>query len=78
MRINWRIRLQSRSFWVAIFALVGFILGEFGVWDVGKFNSLVDLLLWLLVTSGVIIDHTTPGIVDSDRALTYGKDGDVS
>ncbi|MHC8516760.1 phage holin [Sporosarcina sp. ITBMC105] len=75
MRINWRIRLQSRAFWVALFALVGFVLGEFGVWDAGKYNTFVDLLLFVLVAAGVIIDPTTDGINDSERALGYKRLG---
>lgn len=78
MRINWKIRLQSRSFWVAIFALVGFVLGEFGVWEAGRYEMLVDLILFALVAAGVIIDPTTGGLSDSERALGYGKGGDVS
>lgn len=75
MRINWKIRLQSRSFWVAIFALIGFILGEFGVWEAGRYEMLVDLLLFALVAAGVVIDPTTGGLNDSERAMKYNKPG---
>lgn len=78
MKINWKIRLQSRKFWVAMFALVGFVLGEFGVWEAGRYETLVDLLLFALIAAGVVVDPTTEGLNDSKRALEYGKtDGDV-
>lgn len=75
MKINWRIRLQSRKFWVAAFALIGFILGEFGVWEVGKFETLVDLLLLALIAGGIVVDPTTEGLNDSTRANGYTKLG---
>lgn len=75
MRINWKVRLQSRALWVALFALAGFVLGEFGVWDAGKYEALVDLLLIAMVAAGIIIDPTTDGINDSERALEYDKPG---
>lgn len=75
MRINWKIRLQSRTFWVALFALVGFVLGEFGVWDAGKYGTLVDLMLFALVAAGVIIDPTTQGINDTKRVMRYEEPG---
>lgn len=75
MKINWKIRLQSRKFWIAMFALTGFVLGEFGVWEAGKFETLVDLLLFALIAGGVIVDPTTEGINDSTRAMDYDKLG---
>ena len=39
--------------------------------------DLVKILLTLLVGLGVIVDPTTAGTADSDRALTYGTDEDV-
>ena len=72
-KINWRVRLQSRTFWVSIFALIGFILGEFDVWDAGQYDALVNILLAVLVAAGVIVDHTTGGLSDSEQALEYDK-----
>jgi len=79
-KINWRVRLQSRTFWLSAFALIGFILGEFNVWDAGRYDALVDILLLVLVSAGVIVDPTTAGISDSKQALGYGaprKDGGI-
>lgn len=75
MRINWKVRLQSKKFWVAMFALIGFVLGEFGVWEAGRYETLVDLLLFALIAAGVVVDPTTGGLNDSERALKYGKQG---
>ena len=39
--------------------------------------DLVKIILTLLVGVGVIVDPTTSGTADSERALTYGTDEDV-
>ncbi|OLN21988.1 phage holin [Domibacillus antri] len=73
MQINWKVRVRSLPFWVAIFALVGFILGEYGVYDAGRYQLLVDLILGILITGGIIIDPTTSGVEDSNRVIYYQK-----
>lgn len=69
MKLNWRVRLQSKTFWVSVFALIGFILSEFGVYDIGQYQALVDAILLVLVAGGIVIDPTTPGVEDSQRTL---------
>lgn len=76
MNINWKVRLQSKPFWVALFALIGFILGEFDVYHAGRYEVLVQLILAVLVTIGVIVDPTTTGVTDSKTALEYEKPKD--
>lgn len=71
MQINWKVRVRSLPFSVAIFALIGFILGEYGVYDAGRYELLVDLILGVLITGGIIIDPTTSGVVDSKQAMKY-------
>lgn len=69
MKINWKLRLQSKSFWVAVFALIGFVLGEFGVYDAGSYQTLVDALLLVLVAGGIVVDTSTPGVSDTPHTL---------
>ena len=73
MEINWKVRLQSYPFWVALFALVGFLLGQFGLWNIGDYQTFVELLLVVLVTGGIIADPTTEGVNDSKQAMNYNK-----
>lgn len=73
--INWKVRLRHPMFWVALFALVGFILTDNGLIDVGRWESYVQLVTGLLVASGIIVDLTTPGVEDSQRAKSYDKPG---
>lgn len=51
-------RLQSKVLWVAIFAVVGFVLGNWGLYDkLGmtseSYKQLVDLLLAALAAFGI-------------------------
>lgn len=73
MQINWKVRVRSLPFWVAIFALIGFILGEAEVYDAGRYELLVDLILGVFITGGIIIDPTTSGVEDSSRVMYYQK-----
>ncbi|MEW9503422.1 phage holin [Jeotgalibacillus marinus] len=73
MYINWKIRLQSYPFWTALFALIGFLLVQFGLWNIGDYQTLVELLLVVLVTGGIITDPTTAGVNDSKQVLEYTK-----
>lgn len=71
--INWKVRLQSYPFWVAIFALIGLIVTDLGVMDLGHYEKYVDAILLVMVAGGIISDPTTAGISDSKQALTYDK-----
>ncbi len=78
MKINWKVRLQNKTFWVTIIpivaAIVFTILGFFGVVPKVSQNEIVNILMLiveLLSVVGVVIDPTTSGASDSDKALTY-------
>lgn len=78
MKINWKIRLKNKT-WVAgvLALLVTFVydlLGMLGIApkvEQGWVMNLVQTVLTLLTALGVLIDPTTPGAGDSDRAMTY-------
>jgi phi LC3 family holin len=80
MKINWKVRLQKKSFWVAIVSALivatNSIAGAFG-YDAlpvtQEIEAIVMTLLNVLVLAGVIEDMTTDGYQDSDQAMTYGK-----
>ncbi len=80
MKINWKIRLKNKYFWVsiipALLLLIQVVAAVFGLkLDLGNLgNKLLDVVnatFALLSILGVVTDHTTQGIADSEQALTY-------
>ena len=85
MKINWKVRLKNPVFWLtvipAVIALVYTVLGLLGVVPTISEDVLVNAvtaIISALTTVGVLIDPTTKGVSDSDRALTYEEPGDGS
>ncbi|SOC27087.1 phi LC3 family holin [Ureibacillus xyleni] len=80
MKINWKVRLRHKQFWVAIISALVLLANQvadiFGV-DITILSSQVqqtlETILLILALLGVVIDPTTSGIKDSDQALTYKK-----
>lgn len=84
MKINWKARFRNKTFIISFVALViGFVyqvLGLFGVVPSISEESLVNVLTMavnILAFVGVVVDPTTKGFSDSERALTYGTSEDV-
>jgi len=73
MKINWKVRLQSYPFWVAIFGFVGLLVGDASLMGMEHYQTYVDAFLVLLIAGGVVSDPTTKGLSDSKQALTYQK-----
>ncbi|MBQ6288364.1 MAG: phage holin [Clostridia bacterium] len=78
MRINWKVRFKNKVWLGSFFSLVvGFIyslLALFDVFPAVTQNLVVQLLnqvLTFLGLIGVIVDPTTAGLEDSDRAMGY-------
>lgn len=80
MRINWRVRINNKAFWItmipAVLVLAQFVLSLFGInIDIssveGRLIAVVDALFVVLTMTGVINDPTTVGFDDSARAMTY-------
>ena len=85
MKINWKVRLKNPVFWLtvipAVIALVYTILGLLGIVTTISEDTLVNAvtaIISALTTVGVLIDPTTKGVGDSDRALTYEEPSDGS
>ena len=83
MKINWKARFKNKTFVITfITLLVTFIfqiLGLFGVVPSISEESIVNILtigVNVLATLGVLVDPTTDGVSDSDRAMTYYTDDD--
>lgn len=78
MKINWKIRLKNKTFIVSFVTVVlSFIYQILGLFDVvPKFSqsdvvNYVSMIVNLLVGLGVLVDPTTKGVNDSDRAMNY-------
>lgn len=85
MKINWKVRLKNPVFWLtvipALIALIYTVLGLFDVVPTISEDVLVNAvtaIISALTTVGVLIDPTTKGVGDSDRALTYEEPSDGS
>nr|DAG81516.1 MAG TPA: holin [Caudoviricetes sp.] len=79
-KINWIVRIKNKAFWVALIPalllLVQAVCSVFGftidLGDLGdKLLTVVNALFAVLAILGVVVDPTTPGTGDSERALTY-------
>ena len=74
MNINWKLRLQHKSFWVALVGLLVILSQQLGI----KFlpenvADITNTILAIGVLVGVITDPTTAGLGDSTQALGYDK-----
>lgn len=80
--INWTVRFKNKTFWLALIPaallliqavakVFGFELdfGELG----NNLTAVVNTVFTLLAVLGVVADHTTKGISDSEQAMTYGE-----
>lgn len=82
MKINWKVRFKNKvwliSFMAALLALIYQVLGLCGVVPGITQETLLGvagMVINLLVMLGVVVDPTTAGANDSDRAMTYDKPG---
>ena len=73
MKINWKLRLKSYPFWVALFGFIGLIVANTGLLEIGQYKEYVQAILLILVSGGVVSDPTTKGFGDSKQALNYKK-----
>lgn len=81
MKINWRIRLQHKPFLLALFSLILLLAQQvaaiFGYDLTGvmseQLTSILNTVLSILVLMGVVVDPTTRGTKDSERALMYRR-----
>lgn len=84
MKINWKARFKNASFCITfgvlVVSFVYQVLGLFGIVPGVSQEAVVNVLtiaVNILATIGVVVDPTTPGATDSERALTYYTDKDV-
>lgn len=82
MNINWIVRIKNKQFWLAVIPAIALVVqavaAVFGyTFDfstlVGKLLAIVDAVFALLVILGIVVDPTTAGVGDSERALGYNE-----
>lgn len=80
MKINWRVRLLSVKFWLAlvpaILLLAQSVAAPFGYkWDFANLGTqltgIVNAVFVVLSILGVVTDPTTAGVGDSTQAIGY-------
>lgn len=78
MRINWKVRFRNKAwlmaFTMAVLSFAYQVLGMFGIVapiELSELESAIETIVGLLVLLGVVIDPTTKGLDDSERAMGY-------
>ena len=80
MKLNLLVRIKNKAFWLAVIPAVALVAQAvaalFGYTIdlttlVGKLQAVVNAVFALLVILGIVVDPTTDGIQDSNRAMTY-------
>ena len=82
-KINWQVRFKNKL-WLGSFLslIVGFVYSMLALFDVfpevtqSLVLQLMNQVLTFLGLIGVIVDPTTAGIGDSDRAMGYNEPWD--
>ena len=80
MKINWKVRMQHKQFWVSLIALLIVLANQIaGIFNVDitiyseQVTGISETILMILALMGIIVDPTTNGVSDSMRALRYDK-----
>ena len=79
MKINWKVRIKSKKFWLTVIPaallLAQTVAVPFGYnFDIAKIGTdltaVINALFALLAILGIVVDPTTSGVADSDKAMT--------
>ena len=82
MKMNWKVRFKNKAFWLAIIPALALVAqavaAVFGytidlTTMVGKLQAVVNAIFAVLVILGIVVDPTTDGVTDSNRAMNYEK-----
>lgn len=80
--MNWKVRLKNKVFWASLIPALALVVqaacAVFGYTiDLsvlsGRLVALVDAVFVVLVILGIVVDPTTAGIGDSNRAMGYDE-----
>nr|DAZ74674.1 MAG TPA: holin [Caudoviricetes sp.] len=82
-KINWEVRIKSKTFWLAAVPAFLLLVQTIGVpfgykWDFVVLNqqlaAIINAAFGLLAIIGVVVDPTTAGIKDSQRVMEKMED----
>jgi phi LC3 family holin len=82
MKINWKVRMKNKNFWLAlvpaILLVAQIVTGWFGYNLAADFigqeaEKFINAIFAILVILGIVNDPTTVGTSDSRQARTYHK-----
>lgn len=78
MIINWKLRLKNKvTLLTLLLALVAFVYQVCGIFGIAvpvsqnTVTQAIALLINIFAAFGIIVDPTTAGVSDSDRAMSY-------
>lgn len=80
MKINWKVRFKNKV-WLGMFLslIVGFVFNMLAMFDIypavtkNQVTEIITQILTFLGLIGVLVDPTTAGIEDSNRAMGYDE-----
>ncbi|MBQ6514454.1 MAG: phage holin [Clostridia bacterium] len=83
MKLNWKVRFRNKT-WLFMFLslIIGFVFNMLKCFDIypaiteNQIVNIVNQVLSFLGLVGVLVDPTTAGIGDSDRAMGYREPWD--
>ena len=78
MKVNWKVRFKNKT-WLSMFIslIVGFVFNILKMFDIfptvteNTILNIINQVLTFLGLIGVLVDPTTAGLSDSNRAMTY-------
>lgn len=78
MKINWKARLKNKAFLISFSALIiSFVYKVLELFEIvpkipeSEVFDYITIIINILGLLGVVVDPTTKGLSDSERALTY-------
>ena len=82
MKLKWKVRFKNKV-WLTTFLslIVGFVYNILSCFDIfpsvtqNTIMQIIGQVLTFLGLIGVLVDPTTPGLEDSDRAMSYIEPG---
>ena len=84
MKINWKVRFKNKTFTLAFLTLLtAFVYQILALCEItpaiseDAATNIIMIVVDFLGMVGIIVDPTTEGMNDSDRAMTYETDHDV-
>lgn len=83
MKINWKVRFKNVT-WLTMFCslIVGFVFNMLKLFDIvptiteNQIMNIISQVLTFLGLIGVLVDPTTVGVGDSNRAMSYEEPWD--